>query len=375
MTTQSGIEFRESVETMFDRAADLTDLSPGLKHRIKVANSTYIVRFGVRLRNKLYSFTGYRSVHSEHWEPVKGGIRYAPYANQEEVEALAALMSFKCALMDVPFGGSKGALVINPAEWEEHELERITRRFTQELAKRDLINPAQNVPAPDMGTGEREMAWMAALKELFRHPEDVEYAGLTGSLAGKRVVVQGFGNVGSHAAKFLAAEDECLIVGVIEHDGAVKDEQGIDVVALSEHLKKNNGVSGFPGYQADAANVLTMACDILIPAAMESTIDEHNASDIKAKIIVEAANGPVTVAADEILKKKKCLIVPDLYANAGGVIVSYFEWVKNLGHIRFGRLQRREHERQMKGLVTAIETMTGKTFPIELLDEIVEGPT
>ena len=254
--------FRESVDMMFNRAVRLMDLSPGLEEKIRVCNSTYIVRFGVRLRGQIHTFTGYRAVHSEHMEPVKGGIRYSMGVNQDEVEALAALMTFKCALVETPFGGSKGGLWIDPRDWDEHELELITRRFAYELVKRDLINPSQNVPAPDMGTGEREMAWMV---DQYRrmNTTDINAAAcvtgkplnaggiarprrghgarravraarvlppsrrrrrrrdLSGSLDGKRVIVQGLGNVGYHAAKFLSEEDGCKIVAVIERDGAI----------------------------------------------------------------------------------------------------------------------------------------------------------
>jgi len=407
--------FLSSVEKMFDQAAELVGVSDDLRHKIKVANSTYTVRFGVRLRNQLFTFTGYRSVHSEHREPVKGGIRYSPHADQNEVEALAALMTYKCALVEAPFGGSKGALVVDPTEWEEHELEKITRRFTQELAKRSLISPAQNVPAPDMGTGEREMAWMAdeykrlypsdlnswgcvtgkpvskggirgrveatgrgiqyALQEAFRHPNDIKHAGLSGTLEGKRILVQGLGNVGYHASKFLSAEDNAIIVGVLERDGAVVNESGIDVDDLQKHIQANGGVKGYSGFTDDTQSVLTMDCDIFIPAAMEGVVTESNAEQIKANIIIEAANGPITFTANEILRDKGCLIIPDLYANAGGVTVSYFEWVKNLSHIRFGRMQRREHERQTLSMVEAIEEMVGQKFPAKHLANIIEGPT
>lgn len=414
MATQNE-SFLASVERTFDEAAELVGLPADLHHKIKVANSTYTVRFGVRLRNRLYTFTGYRSVHSEHREPVKGGIRYSPHADQDEVEALASLMTFKCALVEAPFGGSKGALVIDPSEWEPHELERITRRFTQELAKRSLISPAQNVPAPDMGTGEREMSWMAdeykrlypsdlnswgcvtgkpvskggirgrveatgrgvqyALQEAFRHPKDIRHAGLSGTLSGKRVVVQGLGNVGYHASHFLSQEDGAIIIAVLERDGAIIDENGIDIAELHSHIKENGGVRGFKGFTPDSQSALTMDCDILIPAALEGVVTSENANSIKANIIIEAANGPITYSANEILRERGCLIIPDLYANAGGVTVSYFEWVKNLGHIRFGRMQRRQHERQTLNMVAAIEQMVGAKFPEDRLEQIIEGPT
>ena len=393
--------FRESVDLMFKRASKLMDLSPGLEQKIRVCNSTYTVRFGVRLRGKIETFTGYRSVHSEHMEPVKGGIRYALSVNQDEVEALAALMTYKCALVETPFGGSKGGLCIDPRQWDEHELEQITRRFAYELIKRDLINPAQNVPAPDMGTGEREMAWMAdqykrmnttdingnacvtgkpiamggiqgrteatgrgvqfALREFFRHPEDVAKAGLSGQLEGKRVIVQGLGNVGYHAAKFLSEEDGCKVVAVIERDGALLDPKGLDIEAVRQHMNRNSGLlAGYPGakHVAEGAAVLEEACDILVPAAMEGVIHLGNAARIKAPLIIEAANGPITYGADEILRQKGCVIIPDMYANAGGVTVSYFEWVKNLSHIRFGRMQRRAEEARSRLLVEELERLS-----------------
>jgi len=392
--------FRQSVDLMFNRAAALMDLPPGLEEKIRVCNSTYTVRFGVRLRDEIHTFTGYRAVHSEHMEPVKGGIRYAPNVHQDEVEALAALMTYKCALVEAPFGGSKGGLCIDPRKYEPEELEKITRRFAYELIKRDLINPSQNVPAPDMGTGEREMAIMAdqyarmnttdinaracvtgkpphaggiqgrveatgrgvqyALQEFFRHPEDVAKAGLSGSLDGKRVVVQGLGNVGYHAALFLSTEDGCVVTHVIERDGAIDDPNGIDVVALRDWIVKHGGVKGYPfgTYHENGIRVLEAECDILIPAALEGVINMHNAGAIKAPLIIEAANGPVTAGADEILRHKGTVIIPDLYANAGGVTVSYFEWVKNLSHIRFGRLQRRQEEARHQLVVDELERLS-----------------
>jgi glutamate dehydrogenase (NAD(P)+) len=392
--------FTASVNAMYDKAVALMELSPGLSNKIKVCNSTYTVRFGVRLRGEIHTFTGYRSVHSEHMEPVKGGIRYAMAVNQDEVEALAALMTYKCALAEVPYGGAKGGLRINPRDWDEKELELITRRFAYELAKRDLINPAQNVPAPDMGTGEREMAWMAdqyarmnttdinaracvtgkplnaggiagrveatgrgvqyALQEFFRHREDVRDAGMEGTLSDKAVIVQGLGNVGYHAAKFLSQEDGCRIVAVIERDGAVTNPGGIDIDKLYAWIRESGGVKGFPDaeFVDDGPSVLEMPCDILVPAALEGVINKGNAERIKAPLIIEAANGPVTAGADEILRAKGVTIIPDMYANAGGVTVSYFEWVKNLTHIRFGRMQRRNEEARHQLLVDELERLS-----------------
>ncbi len=392
--------FRESVDLMFNRAVALMDLPPGLEEKIRVCNATYTVRFGVRLRGQIQTFVGYRSVHSEHMEPVKGGIRYSMAVNQDEVEALAALMTYKCALVEAPFGGSKGGLCVDPRQYEEYELEMITRRFAYELAKRDLIHPSQNVPAPDMGTGEREMAWIAdqyarmnttdinaracvtgkpphaggiqgrveatgrgvqyALQEFFRHPEDMEKAGLTGTLEGKRIVVQGLGNVGYHAAKFLSEEDGALITGIIERDGALVSDKGLDVEAVHAWIGNHGGVKGFADakYVENGAKVLEAECDVLIPAALEGVINMTNAQRVKAPLIIEAANGPVTAGADDVLREKGCVIIPDMYANAGGVTVSYFEWVKNLSHIRFGRMGRRQEEARHQLIVSELERLS-----------------
>ncbi|MCO4824405.1 MAG: Glu/Leu/Phe/Val dehydrogenase [Amylibacter sp.] len=402
MPRQAEPSFRESTNIMFNNAVSLLDLPPGLVEKIRVCNATYTVRFGVRLRGDIQTFTGYRSVHSEHMEPVKGGIRYAMSVNQDEVEALAALMTYKCALVEAPFGGSKGGLCIDPREWDEHELEQITRRFAYELAKRDLIHPSQNVPAPDMGTGEREMAWIAdqyarmnttdinaracvtgkpisgggiqgrteatgrgvqyALQEFFRHPEDIKMAKMSGTLDGKRVIVQGLGNVGYHAAKFLSEEDGCKVTGVLEYNGCVTNPDGIDIEALKQHLTEHGSPDGFAGGEIHAADapIMEMDADILIPAAMEGAINLNNADNIKTPLIIEAANGPVTSGADEILREKGCVIIPDMYANAGGVTVSYFEWVKNLSHIRFGRMQRRQEEERHRLLIDELENVSGQ---------------
>ena len=415
MTSRTEPTFRESVNMMFDKAISLIDISPGLAQKIKVCNSTYTVRFGVKLRGDIHTFTGYRSVHSEHKEPVKGGIRFATSVNQDEVEALAALMTYKCALVEAPFGGSKGGLHIDPTQWEPDEIEKITRRFAYELIKRDLIHPSQNVPAPDMGTGEREMAWIAdqfrrmntseinadacvtgkplnkggiigrveatgrgvqyALQEFFRHKDDVKTSGLSGSLAGKRIIVQGLGNVGYHAAHFLSTEDGCKITAVIERDGAVINDDGININQLQTHLIENKGVKGFSGanYVSNGSEILEKDCDILIPAAMEGVINLSNAQRIKANVIIEAANGPVTAGADEILTAAGTIIIPDMYANAGGVTVSYFEWVKNLSHIRFGRMQRRQQASSNHILVEEMERLIGKPVSEDFKNKFFKG--
>lgn len=396
----TGLSFTANVDRQFLRAASLLDLPLGLAQQIRTCNATYTVRFPVRLRDRIHVFTGYRSVHSDHVSPVKGGIRYSLAVNQDEVEALAALMSYKCAVVDVPYGGSKGGLCINPRDYDEHELELITRRFAYELIKRDLIHPSQNVPAPDMGTSAKEMAWIAdeyqrlhptemdalacvtgkpvyksgiagrveatgrgiqfALREFFREPLDVKRASLEGSLDGQRVIVQGLGNVGFHAAKFLSLEDGAKVIGIVERDGALMCGDGLDVAAVKEWITSTGGVEGFPNatFIAEGNLVLEAECDILIPAALEGVIHAKNAADIKAKLIIEAANGPITAAADEVLRARGVVVIPDLYANAGGVTVSYFEWVKNLSHIRFGRMERRAQEATQALMLSELERLS-----------------
>ncbi|MEX0367525.1 MAG: Glu/Leu/Phe/Val dehydrogenase [Ruegeria sp.] len=411
----NGRTFLDDVNQMFHQAAGLISMEEGLANKICVCNATYVTRFGVRLRGKMHTFEGWRSVHSNHPSPAKGGIRYAPYANLEEVEALAALMTYKCALMDLPFGGSKGALNIDPIQWEPHELERITRRFAQELARHEFLSPNQNVPAPDVGTNETTMIWMAdeyrrmkpneinasacvtgkplamggiegrieatgrgvqyAIQEFFRNPRDLGRTGLPASLQGRRVVVQGLGNVGYHAAKFLSGEDGCLITAVAEQDGVTRNAAGLDIEALKAHVEVTGGVAGFAGgeYDPDSLGALTDACDILIPAALEGVITAGNAGQIQAPLIVEAANGPVTYEANRILLDRGIVVIPDLLANAGGVTVSYFEWVKNLTHIPFGLMERRRDERGHRVLAQSIEYMTGLRFPEETAQEFMGG--
>ncbi len=415
MTMQKEVSFLEGINLMFDRAAATLSLPPGLGEQIKLSNSVYQVRFPVKFKDGYKVFTGWRAVHSEHRLPAKGGIRYAPIVDQDEVEALAALMTYKCAIVNVPFGGSKGGLCIDPREYSEDDMERITRRFARELMAKGFISPSLNVPAPDMGTGPREMAWIAdtyrdqfpgdinalacitgkpptqggiagrveatgrgveyALREFFRHPEDVRKAGLEGNLEGKRIVIQGLGNVGYHAAKFLSEEDGARIVAIIERDGAILSDQGLPVEPVSEHLRQNGGVKGFPGakFIENGSRMLEADCDILIPAALEGQITEENAAKIRAPLIAEAANGPVTYAADEILRRNGKVMIPDVYLNAGGVSVSYFEWIKNISHIRFGRLGRRFDEARGQHTVDALEQMVGRSVPETLQDKIIRG--
>jgi glutamate dehydrogenase (NAD(P)+) len=399
--------FLANVEAMLEAAAAHVPMQEGLLEKIRVCNETYVTRFGVRLRNRMYTFEGWRCVHANHPAPAKGGIRYAPDVDQQEVEALAALMSYKSALMGLPFGGSKGALRIDPSQWTARELERITRRFAQELIRQNFLSSAQNVPAPDIGTSEREMVWIAdeyrrlrpndinaeacvtgkplaaggiegrteatgrgvqfAIRELFATERDVARTGLKGALKGRTVVVQGFGNVGYHAAKFLA-EDGCKIVAIIERNGACVNRQGLAVEELALHFRSTGSFQGFIGgeFIDDGARVLEMDCDILIPAARESVITSANAAAIRAKVIVEAANGPITFEADRRLRERDVVIIPDLFANAGGVTVSYFEWVKNITHIPFGLMERGHRQREGVLLSSALGNLIGKSLPTDL---------
>ena len=407
--------FTASVNRMADRAFKVLDMDPGIAKAIKSCNAVIQLHFPVNIRGKIEVFTGWRAVHSTHRLPVKGGLRFAPIVNQDEVEALAALMTYKCAIVDVPFGGSKGGLQIDPSKYERDEMQVITRRFARELIRKDFLNPATNVPAPDMGTGEREMAWIAdtykqlhpeninyaacvtgkpvhhggirgrteatgrgvvyAMREFFRHAGDVKAAGLKGGLEGKRIVLQGLGNVGYHAGRLLDEEDKARIVAIIERDGALIDANGLSVERVRQYINANKTVRDYPDAEfiENGSKVLEMDCDILLPAAMEAQITAENAERIKTRLIVEAANGPVTFEADEILRKRGVTILPDAYVNAGGVTVSYFEWIRNLSHIRFGRMERRFDEMRGQHLITAMQYLSEKSVPDWMRNEIVRG--
>ncbi len=414
-TSTAGLEFRQSVDHMVDRALAVMELDIGIANAIKACTSVLQVTFPVMIKDKIEMFTGWRAVHSIHRLPSKGGIRYATTVDQFEVEALAALMTYKCAIVNVPFGGSKGGLFIDPCQYTRDELKLITRRFTRELAKKGFLSPATNVPAPDVGTGQREMSWIAdtykhlypqdinhiacvtgkpvehggirgrteatgrgvqyGLQEFFRHPKEVKASGMDGSLEGKNIIIQGLGNVGYHAAKFLSEEDGAKIIAVIERDGAIINKDGVHIEELRFHLNDHMGVKGFIGgeYVEDGASILEMECDILIPAALESVIHENNAPNIQAKLIAEAANGPITFEADRILRNKGVKVLPDAYMNAGGVVVSYFEWIRNLSHVRFGRLERRFDESRGNCIVHALSEMTGREVPDNIKRSLGRG--
>ena len=407
--------FLNDTTKFVNKALKHSNISAGLANKIITCNSTYTVRFGVRLRDDIYTFEGWRSVHSEHMEPTKGGIRFDLQTHAEEVEALAALMSYKNAIINVPFGGSKGGLKINPADWTKKEIEKITRRFAQELIKRDLISPSMNVPAPDIGTSSTEMAWIAdeyrkinpvdingaacvtgkpanknglvgreeatgrgvqfIVKEFFRNPELLKLVKLDDDLSTKSFILQGFGNVGYHLSKFLTEDDKVKLIGLAEHNGGIYNENGINVEHAKKYFAKNKSFENYPkaSFIKDSSLLLKRQCDILIPAARENVITEKNAADISAKLIVEAANGPISYKGNQILNKNKIFVIPDILANSGGVAVSYFEWVKNIRHIRFGRLEKRRNQLQLNNLIEAIESMTGKTMPKKYKDNFMDG--
>lgn len=409
--------FLASVNRYFDKAGVHTGLNDGLLEQIKVCNSVYQIHFPVKINGKVQVIEAYRAQHSHHRNPTKGGIRYSNHVNQDEVVALATLMSYKCAIVDVPFGGAKGGVKINPWEYNAGELEKITRRYTTELIRRNFIGPAIDVPAPDYGTGSREMAWIYDTYRSF-HGDDINAAGcVTGKpvsqngvrgrteatgrgvfygireacntpnlmkrlglevgTEGKRIVVQGLGNVGSHTATISQDEGGMVIVGVSEVEGAIYKKDGIDIHDLLKFRKEHGSILNYPGatnYGKDQRrDVMEFDCDILIPAALENQIDKNNAADVKAKIIAEAANGPVTAEAAEILAQRGVVVIPDIYLNAGGVTVSYFEWLKNLSHMRFGRLEKRFDEATNRNIIAQIEKLTGKSVDERDRQMIVRG--
>jgi glutamate dehydrogenase (NAD(P)+) len=415
MSTQ-GESFYDQVNRYFNDAARFTTYPEGLLDQIRKCNSVYRFDFPLRrVDGTIEVISGWRVEHSHHKLPVKGGIRYALDVHEEEVMALAALMTYKCAIVDVPYGGAKGGIKIDPKRYSVDELERITRRYTHELAKKNFIGPGIDVPAPDYGTGEREMAWIAdtycalnpgqldavgcvtgkplsqggvqgrreatgkglffALREAVGIAEDMKALGLAPGIEGKTVVVQGLGNVGYHAAKF-CREAGATLICIAEREGAIIDAKGLDEEAVFQHRKATGSILDFPGATnlADSKAALELECDVLIPAALENQFTAENAPRVKAKIILEGANGPTTPAADPIFRERGTLVIPDIYANAGGVTVSYFEWLKNLSHVRFGRLQKRHEEANERQMVKAIELATGKNFTEEVRASLAKGP-
>lgn len=414
--SDNNYSFFGAVEASFDKAARFTNLEPGILSQIKACNAVYRMRFPIKRDNgNIEVIEAYRVQHSQHKTPCKGGIRFAAEVNQDEVMALAALMTFKCAIVNVPFGGAKGGIKINPKNYTPYELEKITRRYTAELIKKKFIGPGTDVPAPDYGTGEREMAWILdtyaamhpgeidaagcvtgkpvtqggvrgrreatglgvfyGIREICNMKDVMQKLGLSTGVEGKRVIIQGLGNVGYHAAQFFR-EAGSKLVCLSEHDGAIYNEAGLNELDVFIHKKNTGSILNFPGAKniATSAEALELDCDILIPAALENVINGENAPRVKAKIIGEGANGPLTPEADEIFIKKGVLVVPDMYLNAGGVTVSYFEWLKNLSHVRYGRMEKRFTENLNAHILGTIEDLTSKKVGDRQREFILHGP-
>ena len=407
--------FLENVEMMVKDTIDRIKIDPDISKILKTCRSVIQLKFPVKINGEIKIFHGWRAVHSNHRLPVKGGLRYSTDVNQEEIEALASLMTFKCALVDVPFGGAKGGLLIDPKKYDEESLERITKKFARELIRRGYLSPARDVPAPDVGTSQREMGWILdaykssrpddinhvacvtgksvnhggikgrleatgrgvceALKEFFRHTDEVSKAKMDSpDLNDQKIIIQGLGNVGLHSAKSLFATG-AKIIGIAEKDGAIFNKEGINIIELEEYKQDKNTILGFPNTKKinTSSDLLTYDCDILIPAALENVITLKNVDSIKAKIICEAANGPVSYRADRKLKDRGTVIIPDIYANAGGVTVSYFEWIRNISHIRMGRLHKRYEEDRGEVILKALEQISPNKLSQDITNKLVHG--
>lgn len=415
MSTDNQGSFLESVSRNFDKAAPFTGLHRGLLQQIKVCNSVYQMRFPVKIGSEYQVIEAYRVQHSHHRLPTKGGIRYSQKVNQEEVMALASLMTYKCAIVDVPFGGAKGGVRISPRDYTPAQLQKITRRYTTELIRKNFIGPGIDVPAPDYGTGAREMAWILdtyttfkggeidaagcvtgkpvtqsgirgrteatgrgvfyALREAVSYADDMKELGLTTGMEGKTMAIQGLGNVGYHTGSISQKEGGVKIICVAEYEGAIYKEDGIDIDKLMKHRKATGSILDFPGAKnmKQRKDILEVKCDILVPAALENQIRKDNMKKVKAKIIAEAANGPVTAEAADFLTAKGVMILPDMYVNAGGVTVSYFEWLKNLSHMRFGRMEKRFDHNTYLNLVEMVERTTGKLIGAKEKDFLTRG--
>jgi glutamate dehydrogenase (NAD(P)+) len=407
--------FFDAVCKSFDKAAAYTNFDAGILEQIKQCNSVLRLHFPVKIGDKVEVIKAYRVQHSHHKLPCKGGIRFSEMVNLDEVMALAALMTYKCAIVNVPFGGAKGGISIDPKKYSVYDLERITRRYTSELIKKKFIGPGEDVPAPDYGTGEREMSWILdtyiamhpgevealgcvtgkpitqggvrgrkeatglgvffGIREVCNNEDVMKKLGMQTGIEGKKVIVQGLGNVGYHSAKFFQ-EGGAIIVGLAEFEGSIYNEKGLDVEAVVKYRKETGSILNFPGATnfLKSSDALETPCDILIPAALENVINGDNAGNVKAKIVGEAANGPLTPEADEILINKGVLVVPDMYLNAGGVTVSYFEWLKNLSHVSYGRLEKRFMENQNANILSQIESMTGNKVTDSQRKLLVHGP-
>lgn len=399
----------------FEAAAQYSELDPRLLEQVKTCNNVYQMSFPVENdAGEIEVIEAYRAQHSHHRLPTKGGIRYSTMVDADEVRGLAALMTFKCAIVDVPFGGAKGGVCIDPYQRSPEFVERVTRRLVIELNRHQFIGPAIDVPAPDYGTSAREMAWIADTYRTL-NPHDINhFACVTGKplslhgipgrreatglgvfhgiincladaraghdlspgLDGKRVIVQGLGNVGYHAARELS-DHGARIVGIAEHDAGLYDPNGLDMEAIARHRWEHGGIGNFPAGQvfANSLETLEQSCDILVPAALEHQITVDNADRIRAGIIAEAANAPTTPKADRILRERGITLIPDLYLNAGGVTVSYFEWIKNLSHVSFDRMLTGTADMQNRRILDTMQAITGSAVPLQERAMLERGPT
>ena len=409
------MSFKDNVNLHVDKSAKLLNFSDDLLEHLKSTHSLIKVNVGVVLDGKINNFTGWRAVHSEHILPTKGGLRYSETVDQDDTEALASLMTYKCAIVNIPFGGAKGGLKINPKNYTMPQLREITKAFASKLINKGFISPALNVPAPDVGTSEREMEWILetyktlkpddinyrgcvtgkplhrggiagrteatgrgieeVVREIFRHEDVVKEAGLKNELKDNEIIVQGFGNVGSNLAKHLYNRDNAKIIAIGEFDGYLYNKKGIDINALIEFYKTNKTINNpkLGKFKNNPSELLELDCDILIPAALENAITIDNVDKIKTRLIIEAANGPISFEADQKLFEKGVMIIPDIYVNAGGVVVSYFEWVKDISHIRFGRVEKRFQEQKILDIIDLIDKKTNTKTDFDTIKRIVHG--
>ena len=409
------MSFKDNVNLHVDKSAKLLNFSDDLLEHLKSTHSLIKVNVGVVLDGKINNFTGWRAVHSEHILPTKGGLRYSETVDQDDTEALASLMTYKCAIVNIPFGGAKGGLKINPKNYTMPQLREITKAFASKLINKGFISPALNVPAPDVGTSEREMEWILetyktlkpddinyrgcvtgkplhrggiagrteatgrgieeVVREIFRHEDVVKEAGLKNELKDNEIIVQGFGNVGSNLAKHLYNRDNAKIIAIGEYDGYLYNKKGIDINSLIEFYKTNKTINNpkLGEFKNKPSELLELDCDILIPAALENAITVDNVDKIKTKLIIEAANGPISFEADQKLFEKGVMIIPDIYVNAGGVVVSYFEWVKDISHIRFGRVEKRFQEQKILDIIDLIDKKTNTKTDFDTIKRIVHG--
>ncbi|MDA7441873.1 Glu/Leu/Phe/Val dehydrogenase [Candidatus Pelagibacter ubique] len=409
------MSFKDNVNLHVDKSAKLLNFSDDLLEHLKSTHSLIKVNVGVVLDGKINNFTGWRAVHSEHILPTKGGLRYSETVDQDDTEALASLMTYKCAIVNIPFGGAKGGLKINPKNYTMPQLREITKAFASKLINKGFISPALNVPAPDVGTSEREMEWILetyktlkpddinyrgcvtgkplhrggiagrteatgrgieeVVREIFRHEDVVKEAGLKNELKDNEIIVQGFGNVGSNLAKHLYNRDNAKIIAIGEYDGYLYNKKGIDINALIEFYKTNKTINNpkLGEFKNKPSELLELDCDILIPAALENAITVDNVDKIKTKLIIEAANGPISFEADQKLFEKGVMIIPDIYVNAGGVVVSYFEWVKDISHIRFGRVEKRFQEQKILDIIDLIDKKTNTKTDFDTIKKIIHG--